>query len=379
MLDLLLDRLSPQYCRLRPTKTIKDMPSLPISEFEFEDGSVLKDVSIRYDTWGALNSEGDNAVIVCHTLTGNTDVSEWWGPMLGPGRALDPEKHFVVCAAIIGSPYGDLSPLTIDPSTSRRYGSRFPDVTVRDTVRLHRVLLEHLGVKRVSFAIGSSLGAMQVLEWAFYGNFIKGLVAIAVGGRHSAWSIGWSESQRHCIYADPKWDGGDYDPQDPPAAGLAAARMVAMISYRSAFSYQQRFGRKTTEGDDSLFEVESYLRYQGRKLVDRFDAGCYVSLTKQMNRHDVSRDRGDYASVIAGIRQPALLLGITSDILYPLSEQRELAQHMPNARLDVIDSPHGHDAFLIELDELNRRVLRWRTDVLETEYCNEEAVRWDAA
>lgn len=355
------------------------MPSLVIPEFAFEDGSVLKELSIRYDTWGRLNAGGDNAVVVCHTLTGNTDVADWWAPMLGTGRALDPDRHFIICAAIIGSPYGDLSPLTIDPATGERYGSRFPDVTVRDTVNLHRILLDALGVTEVAFAIGSSLGAMQVLEWAFYGDYVRGLVPIAVGGRHSAWSIAWSESQRQCIYADPKWCGGDYDRDDPPAAGLAAARMVAMISYRSAFSYQQRFGRRTTEEDDSVFEVESYLRYQGLKLVGRFDAGCYVSLTKQMNRHDVSRGRGDYPSVLAEIRQPALVVGITSDILYPLSEQRELVQHLPNAVLNVLDSPHGHDAFLIELEELNRRVLRWRENVLETGYRNEEALKWDAA
>ncbi|HLE57257.1 MAG TPA: homoserine O-acetyltransferase [Rhodothermia bacterium] len=355
------------------------MPALTVPRFKFEDGTVLENVSVRYDTWGELNSRRDNAVVVGHTLTGNTDVSEWWGPMLGPGRALDPEQHFIVCAAVIGSPYGDLSPLTEDPASGKRYGSRFPDVTVRDTVRLHRILLDRLGVGRVALAIGSSLGAMQVLEWAFYGDFVCGLVPIAVGGRHSAWSIGWSESQRHCIYADPKWMGGDYDLADPPASGLAAARMVAMLSYRSAHSYQERFGRNTTRSDDSVFEMESYLRYQGKKLVDRFDASCYVSMTKQMNRHDISRGRGEYEDVLREIKQPALVVGITSDILYPLAEQRELVEYLPNAVLEIIDSPHGHDSFLIELEELNRRVLQWRKQVLPEEYCNREALRWDAA
>lgn len=355
------------------------MPTLIVPRFEFEDGTVLEEVAVRYDSWGTLNEQGDNAVVVCHTLTGNTDVSEWWKPMLGPGRSLDPEEYFIICAAIIGSPYGDLSPLTVDRETGTRFGSRFPDVTVRDTVRLHRLLLEKLGVNRVVFAIGSSLGAMQVLEWSFYGEYVAGLVPIAVGGRHSAWSIGWSESQRHCIYADPKWKGGDYDLDDPPDAGLAAARMVAMLSYRSAHSYQERFGRKTADSDESMFEMESYLRYQGKKLVERFDAGCYVSLTKQMNRHDVSRGRGEYAKVLRSITQPALVVGITSDILYPLAEQRELAMHLPNAELEIVDSPHGHDAFLIELETLNQRVLKWRIDVLERHYDNTEAIKCDAA
>jgi homoserine O-acetyltransferase len=299
--------------------------------------------------------------------------------MIGPGKALDPEKHFIVCAGVIGSPYGDLSPLTIDPDTGRRYGSNFPEATVRDTVRLHRALLEKLGVHRVAFAIGSSLGAMQVLEWAFLDDYVAGLVAIAVGGRNSAWNIAWSESQRHCIYADPKWNGGDYDPAQPPADGLAAARMVAMLSYRSAFSYKERFGRELTGKNDPLFQMESYLRYQGRKLVDRFDAGCYVSMTRQMNRHDVSAGRGAYEDVLKTICQPTLVVGITSDILYPLVEQEELAHHLPNASLDVIESDHGHDAFLIELAELNRRVVRWRTEVLEPRLVDGEVLRCDAA
>jgi len=355
------------------------MPALTIPTFQFENGTLLRDVSVRYDSWGVLSDDGDNAVLVCHTLTGNTDVSEWWAPMLGPGKALDPERDFVICASVIASPYGDLSPLTKDPESGRRFGSRFPEATVRDTVRLHKALLDELGVKHVRLAIGSSLGAMQVLEWAFYGEFVEALVPIAVGGRSSAWNIGWSESQRHCIYADAKWKGGDYDLDDPPVDGLAAARMVAMLSYRSAFSYGKRFGRTRTDRDDPEFEMESYLRYQGRKLVDRFDASCYVAMTKQMNRHDVSAGRGDYEDVVRSIRQPTLLVGITSDILYPLSEQKELASYLPNARLEVIESPDGHDAFLIELEDLNRRVLKWRSELSHRDAKTEERVRWDAA
>lgn len=347
--------------------------TLTLPQFTFENGTTLQDVPVAYQTWGTLNAARDNAVLVCHALTGDTDVSDWWNGLLGPDRALDPTEDFVVSLNVPGSPYGSVSPVTVNPETGAPYRTDFPSVTTRDTVRLHRRALDQLGVRQVACAIGGSMGGMHVLEWAFETTeegapFVRSLVPIAVGGRHTAWQIGWSEAQRQAIYGDPKWRGGAYPVDDPPAGGLATARMMAMVSYRSQASFDDRFGRETMpEGDgthqnDTPYAVESYLRHQGKKLVDRFDAACYVHLTKQMDTHDVARDRGDYQAVLASIQQPTLVVGIDSDVLYPMSEQRELAEHLPRATLEQLSSPHGHDAFLLELDDLNDMVAAWRAE-----------------
>lgn len=342
--------------------------------FTTEGGATLHDVPIAYRTWGRLNASGTNAVLVCHALTGDANVGAWWQDLIGPERALDPEQDFVICANIPGSPYGSASPTTINPDTGAPYGADFPDFTIRDTVALHRHLLDHLGVRRVRCAIGGSMGGMQVLEWAFQRGdagapFVRTLIPIAVGGRHTPWQIGWSEAQRQAIYADANWQDGAYTPAHPPTDGLAAARAMAMVSYRSHGSFQKRFGRErqsengASASEEAVpFAVESYLRYHGQKLVDRFDANCYVQLTQQMDTHDVARGRsGSYERILARITQPALVVGIDSDVLYPLVEQEELAAHLPNADLQVLSSPHGHDAFLIEQEALNAMIVQWRT------------------
>lgn len=347
-----------------PTPPMTETEIIP--ECTLENGTVLRDVPVAYQTWGTLNEAGDNVIVVCHALTGNTEVDDWWGGLLGSGKALDTDRYFVVIANVIGSPYGTVSPITRNPATGKPYGGNFPDITIRDTVALHKQLLERLGVRQVAFAIGGSMGGMQVLEWAFYGDFVRGIVPLATSGRHSAWCIGLSETQRQAIYADPLWQGGHYDPENPPAQGLSVARMMAMVSYRSHGSFQTRFGRQPApESSDASFSAESYLRYQGNKLVERFDANCYVSITKQMDTHDVARGRGEYAEVLGQLEQPALVIGVDSDVLYPLEEQEELAALLPNAELAVLQSPHGHDAFLIELETLNELVQSWRISTID--------------
>jgi len=342
--------------------------TLTLPQFALDDGTLLREVPVAYQTWGTLNAAGDNAVVVCHALTGDPDVADWWGGLLGPGRALDPTEDFVVCLNVPGSPYGSVSPLTPNPAIGRRYGADFPAFTIRDTVRLHRRALKQMGVRRVRCAVGGSMGGMHVLEWAFETTddgapFVQSLVPVAVGGRHTAWQIGWSEAQRQAIYNDPKWNGGHYPLDDPPVDGLAAARMMAMVSYRSQPSFEGRFGREAMpEKEGEPYAVESYLRHQGEKLVDRFDAHCYVTLTQQMDTHDVARDRGEYEAVLASIEQPTLVVGIDSDVLYPLREQQKLAEHLPRASLEVLSAPHGHDSFLIELDDLNETVAAWRAE-----------------
>lgn len=340
--------------------------SLTIPEFTLESGAVLRDVPVAYHTWGALNEARDNVIVVCHALTGDSNVENWWGPLLGPGRLLDTDRYFVVCANAIGSPYGTVSPVSIRPDTGTRYGADFPAASVRDTVALHRLLLEHLGVRRVAMTIGGSMGGMQVLEWGFHSDFVGALVPIGVGGRHSAWCIAWSEAQRQAIYADPNWQGGRYEPDAGPAAGLAAARMMAMISYRSRQSFEARFARARMAANEhqDAFAVESYLRYQGDKLVQRFDANCYVHLTRQMDTHDVSRGRGGYPDTLRTIRQPTFVIGIDTDILYPLEEQEELSEYIPDATLEVLESAQGHDSFLIAFDQIDALLRPWMESVV---------------
>jgi homoserine O-acetyltransferase len=232
-------------------------------------------------------------------------------------------------------------------------------VSVRDIVRVQAALLEALGVRRLRLVIGGSLGGMQVLEWALvHPERVAAIAPIAISARHSAWTIAISEAQRQAIAADPRWRGGHYPPEDPPAAGLAAARMLAMVSYRSRESLEGRFGRE--RATDGRYAVESWLHHHGRALVDRFDANTYVTLTKAMDTHDVGRGRGGWREALATLRAPALVVSIESDVLYPPVEQQELAAALPGARLVSLRSPHGHDAFLIEGEAMNALVAEWR-------------------
>jgi homoserine O-acetyltransferase len=324
-----------------------------------ELGGALSAVRVGYRTWGTLDAEGGNAVVLCHALTGSADADLWWTRMFGPGRALDPERDFVVCSNILGSCYGTTGPTSIDSATGAPFAGAFPAITIRDMIRVQHALTTALGVRRIRMVIGGSLGGMQALEWAFmYPALVESVVFIASTARHSAWCIGLSEAQRQAIYADPLWRDGRYDPDDPPAAGLAAARMMAMLSYRSQPSFEMRFARRRQTED--LYAIESYLRYQGQQLVERFDPATYVTLTKAMDTHDVSRGRGDYDDVLRSLKQPTLVVSIDSDVLYWPWEQREVAALAPNARLAVMDSPHGHDAFLIDIDRLSDMVVDFR-------------------
>jgi homoserine O-acetyltransferase len=300
--------------------------------------------------------------VVCHAFTGSADADRWWSKMFGPGRALDPERDFVICANILGSCYGTTGPASIDPATGRPYLGAFPAITVRDMVRVQGELCRALGVRQVRSVIGGSLGGMQVLEWALlFPEMVRSIVPIASSARHSAWAIGLSEAQRQAIVADARWAGGLYDPAEPPVAGLAAARMMAMCTYRGWESFEERYGRRPQTAE--LFAMESYLRYQGQQLVDRFDAATYHALTRAMDTHDVARGRGEFEAVLRTIRQPALVVSVDTDVLYVPEEQRVMARHMPAARLERLDSPHGHDAFLIHVDELSAMVADFRDRV----------------
>jgi homoserine O-acetyltransferase len=331
---------------------------LDLGPLPLERGGTLP-VTVGYRTWGELAPGGDNAVVVCHALTGSADADRWWTRMFGPGRALDPEKDFILCSNILGSCYGTTGPSSANPATGASWLGEFPPITVRDMVRAQAKLAERLGVTRVRLVIGGSLGGMQTLEWALmYPALVEAMVPIACSARHSAWCIGTSEAQRQAIFADPRWRDGRYDLADPPAAGLAAARMMAMLSYRSMPSFEQRFARRAQTND--LFAVESYLRYQGQQLVDRFDPATYVTLTRAMDTHDVARGRGDFDEVLRSVKQPTLVVSIDSDVLYFPEEQRTIAEGIPGARLERLASQDGHDAFLIDVDRVSDLVAEFR-------------------
>ena len=344
--------------------------------FRLESGSVLPRLDIAYTSHGRLNAGGTNAILVCHALTGNAHASDavldngetipgWFNGVIGQGLGLDTDRFFVLCSNVLGSCYGTTGPTSINPDTGAPYRMMFPQVTVRDMVRVQKLLLDHLGIRRLVTIIGGSLGGMQALEWALmYPEIAGSIVPIATAAAHSAWCIGISETQRLAIMNDMDWQEGNYSIQ--PARGLAIARSIAMISYRSQVSFANRFERSgivTGDGHERIrlfeevplsFAVESYLRYQGQKLADRFDANTYIYLTRAMDLHDVSAGRGSLREVLRSVSARVLSIGISSDVLYPPAEQMAIASAIPGAVYAELNSPHGHDAFLIEFDRMNR-------------------------
>ncbi len=329
-------------------------------EFVLENGEALHDVEIAFRTWGDPSNAAERTILVCHALTGSADVEAWWPRIIGAGSAFDPAHDFIVCANILGSCYGTTGPVSFKPGTRTRYRADFPRVSVRDMVELQRMLLDELGVERIELVTGPSLGGMQALEWAaMYPERVGSVVPIGVGGQHSAWCIGISEAQRAAIEADPNWNEGYYGDETPPERGLAAARMMAVCTYRSWQSFDERFGRDRHNA--SQYQVQSYLRHQGVKINHRFDANAYVTLTHAMHTHDLARGRGEFEQVLGSIPQPALVVSVSSDALYPPAEQRYLADLLPNAQYEILDCPHGHDGFLIETDALGAMIAEFRS------------------
>jgi homoserine O-acetyltransferase/O-succinyltransferase len=348
-----------------------------VQHYPLENGQVLPVAELRYQTYGQLNDQRDNVLVVCHALTGNASLHSWWKALL---ETLDVSRHFIVCCNILGSCYGSTNPNSIDPKTGRPYGMNFPDVSVQDTVRLQLLMLrEHLQVTSIKSVIGGSFGGMQAVEFAVQGaaaapndhHYVRSVIPIACGAQHTAWQIGISEVQRQCIYKDDQWRNGN---PHHATHGLQLARQLGMISYRTPAGYGKKFGRSTVEenaintNDDAAasssygaaarWQVKRYLEYQGEKFLQRFDPVTYVKLTEQMDSHDVSRNRPGHSVVdaLAKSTMPVLVMGIDSDILYPLYEQQELAAAFPNATLKIIHSEDGHDGFLLEQDQVGKHI-----------------------
>lgn len=338
--------------------------------FITESGFSIPEPTVAYQTWGTLNEARDNAVLVCHALTGNTQADEWFGGFFGKGKTLDPGRHFIICVNILGSCYGTTGPTNTNSETSKPYRSDFPKVTVRDAVRLQQQLLDKLKIKSVEMVIGGSLGGMQAVEFCLMDDRAQAAICIGMGKAHSPWQIGISHTQRQAIYNDPNWNDGYYMEDSQPDKGLAIARMTAMISYRSAQDFQKKFGREL-QPENEQFKVESYLSYQGQKLADRFDAVSYVRLTQMMDSHDVARNRGSYSDVLNRLKIPILVIGFNSDGLYPVHEQKELAGLLPNGTYAEIQSPHGHDAFLMEFEKMDTAIRGFDTEINSKSSFNE--------
>lgn len=395
------------YARLVPGQKIVEIPS-----YQLECGETLYNFPVAYKTWGKLNNDRDNVLLICHALTGSADVLDWWGPLLGTDKTFDPSRFFIICINFLGSPYGSCSPLTIDKSTNKPYGPSFPLVTIKDDIGIQKMILDSLNVKSIACVIGGSMGGMMTLEYAATYNdtsYVKSIIAIATSARASAWCISWNEAQRQCIFSDPDYNDGYYyeSPEGKkPDSGLSAARMAALLTYRSSNSFENRFGRKLPTGGikndtskvaesekiypktkdeenwllhnegarsqsqayspshspdsnkpQTYFTAQSYLRYQGNKFVKRFDANCYISLTRKLDTHDITRGKVDddviedpLPGVLSQLRLPHLVIGIQSDGLFTFGEQQLLDKYIPNCVLKKLESQEGHDAFLLDFE-----------------------------
>ncbi|KAF9146961.1 homoserine O- acetyltransferase [Mortierella sp. GBA39] len=434
------------FASLAPNQTIALVP-----EFTFESGHTIRDVPVAYKTWGVLNEAGDNCMLICHPLSRSVDVEDWWMNLMGActlegeGKVIDEMKFYIVCLNCMGSPYGSASPLTINPDTGARYGPEFPLPTIRDDCRLHKMVLEELGVKSVAICIGASMAGMHAFEWTFFPEtqgtspFVKSIVPISAPAKSSAWSMSWTEAQRQAIFADPKYLDGYYPLAAPPLQGMTAARMTAMLTYRTKDSYERRFGRDimppsssptNTSGQSSIpttastaseihrrnhneghrhqntstappppppssstigvltpdgspkpssgtttnnnlntpanttsayqpqvYSAHSYLRYQAAKFNERFDANCYIALSRKMDAHDVSYNRGPYEDVVRSIKQPVLVIGIDSDVLYTSKEIKALSDLLPNGEHFTVKSDEGHDGVLLEYEQINDAIV----------------------
>jgi len=343
-----------------------------------DGGARLSPVDIGYETYGRLNADSSNAILICHALTGDQHVASahpitgkpgWWTRMVGPGRPIDPERHFIICANVLGSCMGSTGPASTDPATGQPWGMRFPVITIRDMVRAQAMLVDQLGIGQLSAVIGGSMGGMQVIEWAAtYPDRVRSAVIIASAARHSAQNIAFHEVGRQAIMADPKWRNGDYYADgDAPAAGLAVARMAAHITYLSEAGLTEKFGRRLQARDaksfgfDADFQVESYLRHQGISFVERFDANSYLYITRAMDYFDVAEPHGGLlANAFKGTRTRFCVVSFDTDWLYPTSESRVIVHGLNAAGAAVsfveLSSPFGHDAFLLEVPELFRVV-----------------------
>jgi homoserine O-acetyltransferase len=344
---------------------------------KMDNGQKLGPITVAYEVFGQMNAARDNVILVTHALTGDSHVAGkyhpsdqrlgWWDPMVGPGRPLDTDRFCVICSNCIGGCGGSTGPMSVDPNTNRVYAMRFPIVTIRDMVHVQYRALRHLGVQRLLTVVGGSMGGMQALEWAVsYPDFTDSSIPMATSAYLTPQQIAFNLVGRKAIMNDPHWHGGDYYARDKmPKEGLALARMMGMITYQSDASMREKFGRHIV-GDDpqailqqqeARFQVENYLHYQGDSLVDRFDANTYLIYSRAMDLHDIGRGYRSWQRALERIRGAMLVIGISSDMLFPTYQQKEMVQRVQDvgraqAFYEEIESPYGHDGFLLEFEQI---------------------------
>ncbi|MBV9037500.1 MAG: homoserine O-acetyltransferase [Acidobacteriaceae bacterium] len=339
-------------------------------------GITLVDVQVAYETYGSLNAERTNAILITHAFSGDahaagvnrqTGQPGWWSAMIGPGLAFDTDRYFVICSNVLGGCQGTTGPSSIDPATGKQYAMRFPVITISDMVRLQKRLIDHLGISRLLAVAGGSMGGMQALEWTVaYPHSVAAAIPIAATSRHSAQQIAFNEVGRQAIMSDPDWSNGDYYDEKPPGRGLAIARMVGHITYMSDDSMREKFGRRLRDKDafgfdfSVDFEVENYLRYRGNQFVTRFDPNSYLYITKAMDYFDLSSGYSSTAAAFERTEARFLVLSFTSDWLYPTYQSLEVVSGLRSRNIDVafceLASTYGHDAFLVEIDEQSKMV-----------------------
>lgn len=326
--------------------------------FKLESGEELPEIEVAYQTWGQRNADDTNVVWICHALTGSADAADWWNGLVGEGKLFDPSRYFIICANVLGSNYGSTNPLSINPLTNEPYYHDFPFITIRDIVCSLDLLRIHLAINRIHICIGGSLGGQQALEFAILQpNLIENLILMATNAVHSPWGIAFNESQRMAIVADPSWRERH---AEAGRAGMKAARAIALLSYRNYETYaltQQR----SREGLKEDFRASTYQRYQGEKLAQRFNTYSYWVLSKVMDSHDVGRGRGGVVDTLQQVKAKTLILAISSDVLFPPTEQKLLAKYIPEATYVEINSLYGHDGFLIENEAIKKTIEEWIT------------------
>ena len=341
--------------------------------FTFDSGQTLPGFALRYETYGQLNATRDNTILICHALSGDHHCAGlhpgdrkpgWWNNIIGPGKAVDTRRFFVVCANVLGGCVGSTGPSSTNPETGRPYGVAFPFVTIRDMVRSQKLLLDHLGVASLYATIGGSMGGMMVLQWGIeFPRFTRRMLAMATTARESAQAIAFNEVGRQAIMQDPAWNHGDYPRDGGPRVGLAIARMMAHITYLSDASMDRKFGRRKKETADRTaytfdmqFEVESYLRHQGESFINRFDANSYLYITRALDHFDLAAAHGSLEQAFAAVEAETLVVGFTSDWLFPCEQNRAVTLALlragKRASYAELSMDLGHDSFLLESPQL---------------------------
>lgn len=334
--------------------------------FELESGEFLPGFQLRYTVLGKLNADRSNVVWVCHALTGNADVTAWWGKLFEPGSVFDPQHYLIISANTLGGCYGSTGPLSVNPKTGKPFYHTFPILTNRDIVRAYDLLRQSLGFEKIHTLIGGSLGGQHVLEWAIQQNEVfENIVPIACNAFHSPWGIAFNEAQRMAIAADPTWKESN---ERAGIEGLKAARAIAMLSYRNYESYNEAQAEKQFETTDN-FRAATYQQYQGDKLAQRFNAFTYWILSKAMDSHHVARGRKNLSLALQSICAKTLVVGVEGDVLFPVAEQKFLADNILKSSLLILQSTHGHDGFLIEFEQLNHGLKKFFNQKQQKVYC----------